>query len=313
MKCLYFVATGTLDVLLWDLLEKKFRDLGEFVEGKEKMKIVVHNTFKSAKELRSTFVRVGDDILDDDLKQNENETAAEGDDLIKLESDLKEDIVQLAHEEMVMISQVEDEDGTDNRLVGKLALQQNSVHSKPGLGQTEDEAICLSDDEDDNVTQHNGGANTKDEKKSEPPLPGDDNSLYFSKTRVLHKCRIYKQYFEGSSYGIQLLYVCHRLAVANNRFGKLKPALGDVLVAVNGHRLPFGCQLEYVCRYMKELIAKGTVELTFIEDEDFVKNCSPTILETRRSFEAGANQGKNKKPKNAPSTNSKDVIEILDD
>ncbi|OEU20498.1 hypothetical protein FRACYDRAFT_179877, partial [Fragilariopsis cylindrus CCMP1102] len=34
VKCLYFVATGTLDVLLWDLLEKKFRDLGEFVEGK---------------------------------------------------------------------------------------------------------------------------------------------------------------------------------------------------------------------------------------------------------------------------------------
>mmetsp|Transcript_22808 Transcript_22808/g.54032 ORF Transcript_22808/g.54032 Transcript_22808/m.54032 type:complete len:1364 (-) Transcript_22808:143-4234(-) len=313
VKCLYFVATGTLDVLLWDLLEKKFRDLGEFVEGKEKMKILVHNIFKSAKELRSTFLKPGDDILDDDLKQNEDDPVAEGNDLIKLESDLKEDIVQLAHEEMVMISQVENEDGTDNRVVGKLALQQNPVHSKPGLGQTEDEAICLSDDEDDDIAQHNGSANTNHDTKAEPSRLADDPSVYFSKSRVLHQCRFYKQYFEGSSYGIQLLYVCHRLAVANNRFGKLKPAFGDVLVAVNNYRLPFGCPMEHVCRCMKTLIAGGTVELTFIEDEEFVKHCAPTILDMRRCAEADGYQGINKKPKNAQTTNSDDVIEILDD
>ena len=29
MNCLYFVAKGTLDDVLWKLLEKKFRDLGK--------------------------------------------------------------------------------------------------------------------------------------------------------------------------------------------------------------------------------------------------------------------------------------------
>lgn len=29
MNCLYFVARGTLDDVLWKLLEKKFRDLGK--------------------------------------------------------------------------------------------------------------------------------------------------------------------------------------------------------------------------------------------------------------------------------------------
>lgn len=34
VNCLYFAAKGTLDDVLWQLIEKKFQDLGEFVEGK---------------------------------------------------------------------------------------------------------------------------------------------------------------------------------------------------------------------------------------------------------------------------------------
>ena len=55
VQCLYFVATGTLDDLLWKLLEKKFRDLGEFVEGLEKQKIVVHKTFHGIKDVDAIF------------------------------------------------------------------------------------------------------------------------------------------------------------------------------------------------------------------------------------------------------------------
>eukprot|EP00536_Pseudo-nitzschia_multiseries_P004451 jgi/Psemu1/188151/e_gw1.74.89.1 len=111
VKCLYFVATGTLDVLLWDLLEKKFQDLGEFVEGKEKMKIVVQKTFKSTKELESIFMRSDDYEIEDETKSVENENPVEGDDLITLENDLQDDICQLAQDEMIMMSQGDDEDG----------------------------------------------------------------------------------------------------------------------------------------------------------------------------------------------------------
>ena len=41
VRCLYFIGKGTLDEVLWKLIEKKFRDLGEFVEGKENMGIAL--------------------------------------------------------------------------------------------------------------------------------------------------------------------------------------------------------------------------------------------------------------------------------
>ena len=31
VNCLYFVAKGTLDDVLWKLIEKKFRDLGPYI------------------------------------------------------------------------------------------------------------------------------------------------------------------------------------------------------------------------------------------------------------------------------------------
>ena len=223
------------------------------------MKIVVHNTYKSVKELQSIFIRPDDDDLDDDMKLGENETAPEGDDLIKLENDLQEDIVQLAHEEMGMIAQEEDEYGADNRISDnrKPAPMENLAQTKPGLGETEDEAICLSDDED--YTSSNRKESAKAASSQQPEMPqisvtSGAEGFNHSKSRVLHKYRFYNQYFEGSSYGMQLLFVGQRLAVASNRFGKAKPALGDVLVAVNGYRLPLACRLEDACRYMKQVI-----------------------------------------------------------
>lgn len=278
------------------------------------MKIVVHKTYKSVKELKTIFIRPDDGDVDDDAKQNENDPAAEGDDLIKLESDLQEDIVQLAHEEMGMISQGEDEDGGDNKTVGTPTSAEKIVQSNPGVGQTEDEAICLSDsDEDDTPTDSNEVAKSKIKDNTPAAGSGGGNSFNLSKSRVLNKCRVYKQYFGGSTFGIQLLYVGHRLAVANNRFGKLKPALGDVLVAVNGHRLPVACPLDHACKFMKQVLNKGTVELIFLEDEAFAKHCSPFILEQRKSFEAAEIERRNKKAKNPPPTNTEDVIELLDD
>lgn len=42
VRCVYFHAKGSLDDLLWKLLEQKYRDLGEFVEGEEGKQITVH-------------------------------------------------------------------------------------------------------------------------------------------------------------------------------------------------------------------------------------------------------------------------------
>jgi len=312
VKCLYFVATGTLDVLLWDLLEKKFQDLGEFVEGKEKMKIVVQNTFKSIKELDSIFVRSVDDETEDDARLVDNENPEEGDDLIKLENDLQDDIGQLAQEEMIMISQGEDEDGSDNKVAGNSMLTSISAQTKSGLGQTEQEAICLSDDEGDTSPRKEATKATTSQQRLTDVVDASRMRAGFQneRSRVLENYRVYKQYFDGSSFGIQLLRVFDRLVIAKNISRNRKPALGDVLVAVNGQRLPLGCALEEACKYMKTVLNQGTVELTFVEDEAFVKHTKPFIIKQRDGI-ARANAVNNQKPQSNP-MDKDEVIEILD-
>lgn len=302
VKCLYFVASGTLDVLLWDLLEKKFRDLGEFVEGKEKMKIVVQRTYKSVAEVQSIFDKIEDDDADEDAKLNENDMEAEGDDLIKLENDLQDDIVQLAEEEMGMIKQEQDdEDGADNNR--RMSLQVDNgqpAQPKSTLGQTEDEAICLSDDDEDEAVVVKPDAK---EKPTSPPEVSSNN-------RVLIRPRFYKQWFKGASYGIQLLKIGRRLTVIQNTFGKQKPAFGDVLVAVNGHRVVIDADMNIVITYMKKALEQNTTELIFLEDEEFLKKYSSQITQSAKEIEAMTN----KRLKSAPPANSKDsAIEILDD
>mmetsp|Transcript_10457 Transcript_10457/g.26351 ORF Transcript_10457/g.26351 Transcript_10457/m.26351 type:complete len:1418 (-) Transcript_10457:134-4387(-) len=291
VKCLYFVASGTLDVLLWDLLEKKFRDLGEFVEGREKMKIVVHHTYKSVTEVESMFIHTDDDDPDDDA--NENDADAEGNDLIKLEDDLQDDIVQLAQEEMGMIAaQGEDEDG--ERGVAKQASAEQPSQPQSTQGQTEDEAILLSDDEEEEATV------VKTESKDNSSGSAEQG-FDISTKRVLTNFRLYKQVFHGPSYGIQLLMIGNRIVVSNNAKGTQRPTLGDVLVAVNGSRVEYRCGMEIVIRFMKRAIQLGAVELTFLEDQDFVKHYASAIAE------GVENMSKPKKPK------SEDVIEIIDD
>src|SRR5210317_1665715 len=40
VRCLYFIAKGTLDEVLWKLIEKKFRDLGEVSDALRKLSII---------------------------------------------------------------------------------------------------------------------------------------------------------------------------------------------------------------------------------------------------------------------------------
>ncbi len=306
VKCLYFVASGTLDVLLWDLLEKKFRDLGEFVEGREKMKIVVQRTYKSVAEVQSIFDKIEDDEGEDDGKLNENDIEAEGSDLIKLENDLEDDIVQLAQEEMGMIKQEqEDEDGADNnkRMASQLGNAQ-PAQPKSTLGQTEDEAICLSDDDDDD-----DAVVVNPEGKAKPASPPEVSS----NDRVLIRPRFYKQWFRGASYGIQLLKIGRRLTVIQNTFGKEKPAFGDVLVAVNGHRVVIDADMSLVTNFMKKCLERNTTELIFLEDEEFLKKYSTQITESAKQIEAKMQMSSKKLKSAAPTNNNDDVIEILDD
>ena len=310
VSCLYFVAEGTLDVLLWDLLEKKFRDLGEFVEGKEKMKIVVHNTYNSVKELQSMFRTSGDDNFgDEEAKIDSSESASDGEGLIKLESDLEQDITQLAQEEMVMLSEKDEDDvGEESTTLGESGNQTKSG-SKPKKA----EVICLLDDDEEEEAQDSKpAAATRDSNgrvPAEAPKQNINGSNYdFSSPFA--KCRTYLQTFEGSTFGITILDEHGRLVVGGNTRGNNKPAVGDILVAVNGQPVVYGCSVSRISNYLSSALSQGPVELTFLEDEDFIRYFWQK--QQQQQSNRNPNYMPNRALHNTPAENG-GVIELLDD
>lgn len=110
VRCLYFIGRGTLDDVLWKLIEKKFRDLGAFVEGKENMGIALEReleddeneaVLKTEESEGESKKRKAPDALSDLL---------ETDDL-----DIKKEINELCHEEedMLNVENEEEEEETE--------------------------------------------------------------------------------------------------------------------------------------------------------------------------------------------------------
>ena len=176
-------------------------------------------------------------------------------------------------------------------------------------------------DVDDNainkkLATENDNNNNDDNNKKRKRSKLDNGFIdYDDISRVLctDKVRYYYQYFEGKAFGIQLIVMYRRLVVANKRYGESKPALGDVLVAINGYRLPIDTLLDEACRYMRQLLIQGTVELTFLVDNEFSKFCLLPLTQARQQLlQKVSNNVNNEKDRNCQKP-SDSIIEILDD
>jgi len=325
VNCLYFVATGTLDDLLWKLLEKKFKDLGEFVEGQEKQKIVVHKTYHGTKDLDSMFVIPDGEGSDEDVNFDDESDDEENKEILKLEHDLEGDIALLGKEELTMMKgENDDDDGADEP-----ALQDSKGEPEHVAGGTEEEAILLSDDEADAAPQPSTRQESQDPEKkttpgAQPDKPqsaeagaeesGDKTSTEtgtgLDTRKPLQSCRGYSTVFEGDGYGIKL-FIHEGRAVVGGKFfagGHEKPEVGDSLVAVNGQRLPFMQNLTQISDFMRSSLKRGPVELTFVEIpalKDFVLRQAEMH---RKLYEEM--RTKLAKP---ITTGPEDVIDLLDD
>eukprot|EP00934_Nitzschia_sp_Nitz4_P008612 Nitzschia sp. Nitz4//scaffold41_size133979//42374//46364//NITZ4_003339-RA/size133979-snap-gene-0.118-mRNA-1//-1//CDS//3329551446//8602//frame0 len=273
VNCLYFVATGTLDELLWKLLEKKFRDLGEFVEGQEKQKIVLHTTYHGTKKLYSMFRGTIDDDEDgaEGTGDDENETE-EGTELLKLEKDLQGNIAMLEREELAMMKTEGDDDENSDEAKNPESTA-NSADTV--LGSTEDEAILLSDDEEEDrkpkpessestaeiqpngSTTHSSSANGANNQQL-------DKS--FSTEGPLNGCCGYTIAFSGTSFGVQM-FMYHGRPVVGRRLDSRydRPGAGDVVVAVNGNKLPLINDINQIVQYLKLCLSQGSCSISFIE------------------------------------------------
>lgn len=152
--------------VLWKLVEKKFRQLGEFVEGKENLDIVVHQTFDCG--LKAIAIEDGDDDEDDEEEDDDNDGGADGPkkkrwkrqrtssfgDLAD-EDSIQHDIEELAKEEEAMLNIGFDDDDDNN---GDAPVGSNSNAAKSTDG-----------------NNRGGGRNTDPEKKKTAVICLDDS------------------------------------------------------------------------------------------------------------------------------------------
>mmetsp|Transcript_29325 Transcript_29325/g.70721 ORF Transcript_29325/g.70721 Transcript_29325/m.70721 type:complete len:1201 (-) Transcript_29325:227-3829(-) len=263
-KILYFVANGTLDLLLWSLLEKKFRALGEFVEGQEKMKIVVQKTYESAEILEKEYFVSGRTNSKDDDKDDEEENrkmagvvdpenAQDVNDLVSFQGQLGREIDELEREEMDLLKAAEEDEG--EFMDGRDGLDGFNRGSGK-IGRSEHHAIDLDADGADSkvpvVTSSNAMAAIFDHRSPD----------------AFAGCRYYMQAYENPQhrFGLELFPYDGRIMVGTNQHGlQPEPESGDILVGVNGVHVPFPCQLHTVTKFMSVEIAKGSVTLWLVD------------------------------------------------
>jgi len=346
VKCLYFVARGTLDDVLWKLIEKKFRDLGEFVEGKEKLKLVVDNQYNGVKELQSALFHVEEEGSDD-----EDGMADSNDDQdFLLDGDLVHDIEELGEEEQRMLQQSEETDDGDGD--GDAIQPENFEDSKMpakasaertgSKGLTEDDAIALSDDENDEKTPKPAmnGAPVDRKPAAETQIASQNPTQTVTDTVAsagasaddnLIGCRLYRIIFPDTRLGIEVTIYNMRVVVTSitkersQRLGEdSKPAIGDILVSIGASALRPNNNLDAILQFLKSVLQHPPTELLFCEAPRFAeefKQQRAEIREHARQMAAipAAALGPPPPPALPPQSNNinnggnNEVIELLDD
>lgn len=253
-RCLYIVAKGTLDEILWKHIEKKFRDLGEFVEGKEKMKIVVHRKYRGTMDLKKSLEIEKFEFDDEEEPEfDQSDEVAE-----ELESQLHQDLEELEREEQEMLAiDTEDDDG-EGEGNGKASGFSSGGAGATAAGSTETEAICLSDDEEVEVA------------------PASRKSLReagITVDREFPDLKLYKMKFPAPSCGLVIARFQGRVVVREKEEHLPKvgrPNVGDILLACNNDEIVPNVNLAALLRHFDGLMHRfGEVEILFAEDQEF--------------------------------------------
>lgn len=259
MRVLYTIAKGTLDEVLWILLKRKFRALGEFVEGQEMMDIVLHKTY--ANEFDAVDRKCDQDI-DSDSDEVEKK---EGVDALADEDSIQHEIEELATEDLKKAAAGNDDDDDDD-------VPMEKKHSSTGNAAAQGEIICLSDDEEDEPTPKNPTESMTSEEilKFYSDSGQTTTVLMIPKTLKLSNAQFFYMFFPGPVYGVTFYEYSGRCIVVKAS-DKLPTGnhfqLGDVLVAVNQWFLKEGTAFKEVLSYLKQaMIDSRPVRLIFCRD-----------------------------------------------
>lgn len=262
VRCLYFILRGTLDEVLWKLIEKKFRDLGEFVEGKENMGIALERELE-------------DDEEDQMLKNEEEDNNGENGGKKRKAQDAFGDMIDADDlaKEFEEIGQEEMKKGKNAEEVEEMETAVEAVEGK--AAQTGVIELLDDDAEDD------------DGDKPRTTI-SDIRELYRSSGILARlkidpqvqfvKMRIYNLQYPGPSYGL-IMVACngrvvikshHSSAASASGNGEKIPKIGAIIVGVNGRLLPYRAAFVEVLKHMKEMMRTPPVTVMFAEDDDFI-------------------------------------------
>lgn len=328
------MARGTLDDVLWKLIEKKFRDLGEFVEGKEKLKLIVDNEYTGAKELQSAMFHVDDDGSDDGDGQEDTTVV---DPEFELDGDLVHDIEELGEEEQRMLQESEDPDDGDGdgqqpiEFDTKMPARKSVFERTSSKGLSEDDAIALSDDEEVPTSSKPSANGTTVDKtisdaKEQQVYEGLSKNVD-DPQNILEGCRLYRIIFPDKRLGLEVTIYNYRVVVAgvnDERLQRLghdsKPSVGDILVGIAGSALKPANNLGAILQYLKSVLENPPTEFTFAEAPRFVtefkrvrEQINQPIPPIPFATATAAAATVSRPPPPSNSNSNSDMIELLDD
>jgi len=301
VRCMYFIGNGTLDEVLWKLIEKKFRDLGEFVEGKEKLNIVVNTSFEDEIMAMKAY-----SLLDEDEEKRRNVSMTNRNHSDKIEDLVSAEVIQRDIEELgieetkeMMAANGETGEDDDNSAFNSGRSNKkidSSVVTKKGT--SESSAICLSDDENEDINGQ-GGKKVKERQ----PVSFED----FSKSMVESEIdsinekkmifgpflqflgmKMFRMYFPGPTFGLVLVEFQKRIVVKKILFEQKKESsmkgnkdhgyeddstlqVGDIILGCNAMSIPYGSSISHVSKSLKSFLSYPPVEIIFGSHEPFCK------------------------------------------
>ena len=237
VRCLYFIGKGTLDEVLWKLIEKKFRVLGEFVEGKENMDIALEREL--ADDEHEEILK-SEDIVDDGNGKKRKSQDVLSELLDTDDFELKNEIDELCHEEEDMLNikndDEDDELDADENIASIASTVETVARGKnvaPVAKAASSEVVIeLSDDEDALTFAHIRNLYRESGILADLKIPGE---LHFN------KLRLYTVKYPGPHYGLIMVTCNGRVIVKSHQTDDnlLFPTkVGSIIVGVNGYLLP---------------------------------------------------------------------------
>ncbi|KAL9184883.1 hypothetical protein ACHAXT_002660 [Thalassiosira profunda] len=327
VRCLYFIGRGTLDEVLWRLIEKKFRDLGEFVEGKFDQCIALERELEDEDheeilktedngDLAATKRKAQDvfsELLDEDDLADDLEIKAEIDELIHEE----EELLHIADVKPDDDLQEEDDVGAVEEKAAKpdgtVPPAEGSGGPAPAAPAPAEDVIELLDDDD-----------TEEHPVTFPQIrqlyrqTGDMTTLKIGPTVQFNRLRVYSIQYPGPKYGLIMVSCNGRVVVkSHDSAGVQLPRVGSIIVGVNGHVIPHLTSFHKVLHVMKRFMQTPPVTVVFAEDDDFVPLFQEDFMPLLQARRAPATVAPPPTLAAAPAAHApqqnSEVVDLLDD